>query len=604
LPYFQNIQPFSRAFHWLLSAWLLLPFGAVAQAGFDQPMTFEQIQDTLREGIAKRDLRKQALAWYKWAYYDEQQAGNSDSAFQYLARSAERFGKSGDSVAYQRARSDLADRLADRSLWDSAEEIQREALAFFQRKQNLLLEAHLLARLNRLYLLKGDTAQAARYEEFFVGKNRILKDTVLEITVLMNETKRFQQDQRYRDARYRAYRVLQLATPLQRPDFITWAQFAIGENSYFEHDYQTALQYLRKAERSNQRSGAAMRRSIYQRLADTYTALDSLPNALYYSKRYGQLGDTLLNRDRALALQRLALQFDTREKRRAIEALEQEKNVAQEKANEQRFVAATLAVALCAVMLAAFFIFRDFRHRLHVGRVIAAKNEEINRRKIRELEGNIKIETMQSVLVGQESERQRIAQDLHDSVGGLLAAIKIHLEGLSAKKSNLAGDEGFVKIKNLLDDTVAETRHIARNMQPSALLEFGLVTAVRDLTGRVRSEGPPAITFQHFGDFSALDQTTALYCYRIVQELLQNSLKHAQAKEILVQLTQTENQLALLVEDDGVGFDQEKVQKGMGTDNITHRVHFLKGELSVQTAKGQGTSTVVTVPLPEIQGLP
>jgi signal transduction histidine kinase len=603
LPNFQNIKSSLRACRWLL-AWLLLPFGAAAQSGFDQPMAFEQIQDTLREGIAKRDLRKQALAWYKWAYYDEQQTGNSDSAFQYLARSAERFGKSGDSVAYQRARSDLADRLADRSLWDSAEEMQREALAFFQRKQNLLLEAHLLARLNRLYLLKGDTAQAARYEKFFVEKNRVLKDTVLEITVLMNETKRFQQDYRYREARYRAYRVLQLATPLRRPDFITWAQFAIGETSYLEHDYQTALQYLRKAEQSNPRSGDAMRRSIYHRLADTYTGLDSLPNALYYSVRYGQLGDTLLNRDRALALQRLALQFDTREKRRAIEALEQEKKLAQEKANEQRFVAATLAVALCAVMLAAFFIFRDFRHRLHVGRVIAAKNEEINRRKIRELEGNIKIETMQSVLVGQESERQRIAQDLHDSVGGLLAAIKIHLEGLSAKKSNLAGDEGFVKVKNLLDDTVAETRHIARNMQPSALLEFGLVTAVRDLTGRVRSEGPPAITFQHFGDFSALDQTTALYCYRIVQELLQNSLKHAQAKEILVQLTQTENQLALLVEDDGVGFDQEKVQKGMGTDNIAHRVHFLKGELSVQTAKGQGTSTVVTVPLPEIQGLP
>ncbi|MCC7244565.1 MAG: ATP-binding protein, partial [Saprospiraceae bacterium] len=102
---------------------------------------------------------------------------------------------------------------------------------------------------------------------------------------------------------------------------------------------------------------------------------------------------------------------------------------------------------------------------------------------------------------------------------------------------------------------------------------------------------------QYFGSMDDLNPDTALHCYRIIQELLQNSLKHAKAKEILVQLNRTDQELTLLVEDDGVGFDSKNFKKGMGTDNVAQRVHYIGGELSVQTAPGKGTSTLVTVPM-------
>ncbi len=126
---------------------------------------------------------------------------------------------------------------------------------------------------------------------------------------------------------------------------------------------------------------------------------------------------------------------------------------------------------------------------------------------------------------------------------------------------------------------------------------------MQDLTGRIYGESAPHITFEHFGDCKNLEQTVALNSYRIVQELIQNSLKYASAEEILVQITRTEGQLALLVEDDGVGYDPQTVLKGMGTDNIANRIQFLHGELNVQTAPGEGTSTLVTIPL-EHQGKP
>jgi len=588
----------------LITLFLLCSTLASAQPEFDQHLNFDQIKGMLEAGIQEKDPRKQAMAWYHWAYYDEEQTGISDSAFQYLARSADRFGKAGDSLAYQRARADLADRIAARGLWDEALKMQQEALEYFQRTGNLYLETHLLARMSKTYSDQGNVQKAIAFKRAFSAQNQVLKDTVLDIAMAKSEVEHNGQLGKYSIARYEASNVLRLAEQIKHSDFITWGQYFVGRYSLLDRDYNMALFFLKKAEKSAPRTNVVMRRDICRQLSTTYAALDSLELALKYATRAVEIGDTLISTEREAALHRLALQFDTREKRREIKQLEEEKSVVKEASKQQKIGLLTLGVALAAVLLALFFIVRDYSHRMRVNKLLAAQKEEINQQKIRDLENTLKIETMQSMLAGQESERQRVAQDLHDSVGGLLAAVKIQLETMLSKKPKRAQDDDWIKIKALLDETVSETRHIARNMQPSALLEFGLVTALRDLTNRVHGEGVPHISFQHFGEFADIDQEIALNCYRIIQELVQNSLKHAQATEIMVQITRTDNQVALLVEDDGAGFDPESNKKGMGTDNVARRAHFLKGELSVQSAKGQGTSTVVTVPISETQGKP
>lgn len=587
-----------------ISLFLLLGLLLKAQPEFDQRLSFTEIQDLLRDGISERDLRKQAMAWYQWAYYDEEQTGMSDSAFQYLARSVARFEKTTDTLAYHRSRADLADRLAARGLWEEALKMQQSALEFAQRTQNLFLETHLLARMSRIYSDKGDVQKALTLRRAFTNKNQLLKDTALDIAVAKYEVEHNGQIGKFAIARYEASNALRLAQKINRNDFITWGEYNVGRYSFLDGDYSMALFFLKKAERSALRSNVGLRRDICQNLSATYEALDSLELALYYANRAAGISDTLLQQERIAALHRLAIQFDTRAKRVEIMKLEEEKSMVEQKSEQQKMGLAALGVALGAVLLALVVVIRDYRHRIRVNKVIAAQTAEINQQKIRDLENTLKIETMQSMLAGQESERQRVAQDLHDSVGGLLAAAKIQLERMTAKNQQLAEHHDWEKIRDLLDETVSETRHISRNMQPSALLQFGLVTAVKDLTARVHGEGMPTITFQHFGTFDTLDRDIALNCYRIVQELVQNSLKHAQASEILVQITCTDDHLALLVEDDGRGFNTEKAKKGMGTDNVARRAQFLKADLSVQSVKGQGTSTVVTVPLPESQGKP
>jgi len=588
----------------LISLFLLFAGQAFAQPEFDNRLSYDQIQTLLKEGISPRDLRKQAMAWYHWAYFDEEQTGIAEQAFQYLTRSADLFLEAGDTLAYYRVRSDLADHLSERKLWDEAIKIQQEALDYYQQTGNLHYETHLLAKLSIVYANKGDEKQAATLKRAFSARNRLLKDTILDITMAMDEVQRNAQIGRYSIARYEASNALRLAEQTSRIDLIAWGQYSVGHYSYLDRNYKMALFFLKKAEKTTPRVNIALSYNICRRLWNTYEALDSIGLALEYANRSAILGDSLLAQEREASLHRLAIQYDTQEKRAQIEKLVAEKGEAKAESKQQRIGLATLGVALAAVLLALFFIVRDYSHRIKVSKVIATQTEEINRQKISALENNLKIETMQSMLVGQESERQRVAQDLHDSVGGLLAAVKIQLETMTAKKPERAQDEDWKKIRGLLDETVSETRHIARNMQPSALLEFGLVTALRDLTNRVHGEGVPHITFQHFGEFAEIDREIALNCYRIIQELVQNSLKHAHASEIMVQITRTDNQLALLVEDDGTGFDTQNTRKGMGTDNVARRAQFLKGELSVQSAKGQGTSTLVTIPVSETQGKP
>lgn len=577
----------------LLAFPTLLP----AQEGFEDKLTHQQIQDLLSNAIETRNERKQALAWYKWAIYRENEMGNRDSAFQYLRRSADLFLVAKDTLAYHRVRAELAARMAERGLAADAVDILQKALAYFQNTGNRRLETLVLAQMGRLLEMRGDTARAALVRQEFREKSRQLNDTLLLINVFVDEVGYLQGKRQYREAISMAFRVLELSHQSGNTAFVTWAEYQIGYLNELNQDYLMALRFLNRAEQSNPPLDVARQLKIYQRKASVFQKLDSLEQAMVYAQRAISLSDTLLNRYRVGASDRLAVQYGVEEKSRLLEAMTREKKAIEIAIRQQRDFFYILLLFFGAIILALIFIVRDYKHRLYTNRVIAQQNEKINQQTIRQLEDALKIETMQSMLEGQESERRRVAHDLHDSLGGLLAATRMRLENLSGKIPDLAGSEEFAKIKGLLDDTIAETRQIARNLQPGTLHEFGLMKAVRDLIVRVQVDGGPAIDFQHFGDFSNLEHSLSLNCYRIVQELLQNCLKHAKATEILVQLTRTEHELALLVEDNGVGYEPGITPKGMGTDNVAQRVLLMKGEISIQSAKGQGTSTMITVPL-------
>ncbi|MBS1748704.1 MAG: ATP-binding protein [Bacteroidetes bacterium] len=160
--------------------------------------------------------------------------------------------------------------------------------------------------------------------------------------------------------------------------------------------------------------------------------------------------------------------------------------------------------------------------------------------------------------------------------------------------------QAFERSIDMLDSSIKEMRRVAHNMMPEVLVKYGLDTALKEFCNEIDRSGVIHTTYHSLSlNESAIEQTTSVTIYRIVQELVNNAIKHAAAKNVLVQTqySNSEKLLSVTVEDDGKGFDTAilKQATGIGWSNIQNRVEFLKGKIDVQTGEGKGTSVLIEI---------
>ncbi|RZM20809.1 MAG: hypothetical protein EOO88_35115 [Pedobacter sp.] len=162
----------------------------------------------------------------------------------------------------------------------------------------------------------------------------------------------------------------------------------------------------------------------------------------------------------------------------------------------------------------------------------------------------------------------------------------------------------FERSMDMLDSSIQEMRRVAHNMMPEALVKFGLDTALKDFCSHITNSGALSIRYQSIGlEDMIIDQITAINIYRIVQELINNTMKHAAATNALVQVTKTNDTISVTVEDDGKGFDTRLVnqanpvsgQHSIGWHNIQNRIEFLKGKLDIWSGEKEGTSVHIEI---------
>ncbi len=157
------------------------------------------------------------------------------------------------------------------------------------------------------------------------------------------------------------------------------------------------------------------------------------------------------------------------------------------------------------------------------------------------------------MLEGQEQERGRLARDLHDGLGGLLSGTKLQLSILDTHRSENI-EEGISKSISQIDGAVEELRRVAHNLMPDLLMKYGLVAAIEEFALRM-SNSALSIHTEFINYSNSISEEKQLLIYRVIQELVNNAIKHAKASEIIIQISEEENILNLTVEDDGKGFD-------------------------------------------------
>ncbi|PTT28009.1 two-component sensor histidine kinase, partial [Chryseobacterium sp. HMWF028] len=210
---------------------------------------------------------------------------------------------------------------------------------------------------------------------------------------------------------------------------------------------------------------------------------------------------------------------------------------------------------------------------------------------------NSKISTLTALLEGQEQERGRLARDLHDGLGGLLSGTKHQLSYLNPHQSENI-EEGISKSIEQIDGAVEELRRVAHNLMPDLLMKYGLDVAIQEFASRI-SNNALEIHTEFINYSNSISQEKQLIIYRIIQELVNNAIKHANTSEIIIQISEEENVLNLTVEDNGKGFEPANLNmiKTAGFHNIELRVQFLKGTMNITSEPNIGTSIELQIPI-------
>ncbi|MFN7489121.1 MAG: sensor histidine kinase [Chryseotalea sp.] len=248
-------------------------------------------------------------------------------------------------------------------------------------------------------------------------------------------------------------------------------------------------------------------------------------------------------------------------------------------------------IGLAIVLLLAFTI---------IVFVIAYQKRMLNERLKREkLEVAYQQKMLEATLISQENERARIATDLHDSVGAMLSTIRLTLH---AAESQLNENNLFANSKQMLDETIETIRRISRDLLPVNLERFGLSQTLQEMAERITQSGKINVLFREEGEKTSLKKEREVQVFRIIQELLNNSLKHAEATEIVLHLWWSDT-LVLLVKDNGKGFELPKEENfdetktGVGLHSINLRTKLLEGTLTIKTEKQKGSEFSITLPL-------
>lgn len=349
-------------------------------------------------------------------------------------------------------------------------------------------------------------------------------------------------------------------------------------------DYDKAIGIFSEClEMSEEGSYLFLQEEINENLAISHYLYRKYKNAYDYLWVTKTLEDSIFTIKRQEKISDLELKYE-KEKNQVTILSQQNEILAKDRDLKIRTFVGASIIAL------ALFLFLYLRQK-------AVKNRIISEQRIRQLEEEKKVLQAKALVEGQDEERKRIARELHDGLGVLLSTVKMQFTTLKDKSPE--NKPLIDRASQLLEQASTDVRKISHNMMPGLLTKLGLFEAVEDLMEKVgETEGLDAFV-EVPEDAERLPENKEIMLYRIIQEMVNNTLKYAEAKRISVRLQMFPGKMDVYFSDDGVGFNvEEKLEsKSIGLQSIHSRVNFLNGSLEIDSKPGEGTSYQISIPI-------
>ncbi|GCD77452.1 two-component sensor histidine kinase [Thermaurantimonas aggregans] len=477
--------------------------------------------------------------------------------------------------------------------YDKALEAIQQAIFYLDTLKQSILHKIYLSNLAAIHFMKEDYISAKDIYEKNIDFYLAVQDTVSYLSDLYNlafsyyKLKDFEKSKNTIEKFLKTYYLFSEKSEIQ--DLLANIYGTLEKISFDQGMYTSALLYQnRKLEIARTLNNYAMLSEVYERRSETHERLGQYEEALRSSKLAAQYKDSLLNETRLKALAEMESKYESKIK--TLELQDAKNKISIEQRKKKQYLALSLLIATVLIG-SSIVVYQKIK--------LNKKELMLYDEKINKLIKDHELETANALLRGQDMEREHIATELHDRLGSMMGNIKLHLQVLAKK---LSFDEHLKSelqsTAELIKEAADEIRRISHNLSTGIVHRYGLKAAVEEFSNQISKSGMIQIEVEFTPvDFPRLDRDLETQIYRIIQEFTSNTLKHARASVVHLFIAYLNDEIQILFEDNGRGFEVNKKSRGIGIFNIENRISKINGSMEIDSKPGRGTAISITIPV-------
>lgn len=467
-----------------------------------------------------------------------------------------------------------------------------EYIAYAEKTNNILMLAKANASIATHKILTTEVDESLHYFKIALNLNKKVGDKKLQsfidnnLAVLYNEN--FNKPD---SALYYLKKDLDYLKTTNNVNYICENYVTQAGSYYYLGDHKKAIEYLKKADKLPIKQYVVKTKQyIYEFLSKNYEEINDYQNAYKYLTLNQAYKDSINETEQNIAINDIQTKYKTKEK-------ELENTVLKGTITTNRILLYTFTGLFIASLIIAFLIYKNSKRR----EKISLQEKLIEQQKLEKALKDYELHSIDLMLEGQEKERQRIANDLHDNLGSMLAALKLNFENLKLRKNELQGEENklYERTDELIEEAYQKVRRLAHAKNAGVFANEGLIPAIKKLAEKLSIPGKLQIQVIAFGFTERLENALEIAIFRTIQELSTNVIKHSNASEATIHLTNHEDNINIIIEDNGIGFNRTaiKTADGMGLQTIQKKITQLGGTLTIDATPGKGTTIIIDIPI-------
>lgn len=506
--------------------------------------------------------------------------GNYDIAIEKGLDAIKLFEKDKDADGILRAKVLMAQVYQLKDDLPRAEKLLQENLLLFPKIGDAKIKINTLHILANIYGMQGKFAQALSLDSQGIRICETENADFFKSSLYDNMANCYMYSNRFEEAKKYFFICLQLDSSFGNKKQQADTYLNLGNLMLMQKKYGEAKDFLQLSIALSDSTGYKQGKySAYLTLSDLYKSTNENDKALSSLKKAYEIKDSLINENTENKIVELETVYETQKK-------EQQLQLQKAQLTKKNYLLIGLSLSTALLILAGFSFYRrrKAQHELKLQAEVIRQQDIATR----------------AVLNAEENERKRIAADLHDGVGQMMSAAKMNLSAFEHEIPFKDDTQrlSFEKVIGLVDESCKEIRSVSHQMMPNALLKSGLASAVKEFIDKIDNR-VLKINLYTEGLNERLDDNVETVLYRVIQECVNNVIKHSGANKLDISLIRDADGIAATVEDNGRGFDTSDKQKfeGIGLKNISSRVEFLKGTVDFDSAPGKGTLVAIHVPL-------